>query len=173
MLLWADENIEDGVLHLDIKLSVTGEEIGLYTNDLTSIIESITFGEQYMDISYGRDPDGMDNWIYMLNPTPGYSNTYIPIEVDFSADQLTGSIPLEVQFTNTSIGNIISWEWDFDNDGTIDNTEQNPLFTYLETGIYTVSLAATDGITSETETKIDYIEVIAALEADFSANPVS
>ena len=173
LLLWADEDIDDGILHLDIRLSVTGEEIGIYTDDLTSNIDSIIFGAQYIDFSFGRDPDGTDNWIYIINPTPGYSNNYIPIEVNFSADPLSGSVPLEVQFTDSSIGNITSWEWDFDNDGTIDNNEQNPLFTYSDTGIYTISLTVSDGITSETETKNEYIEVIIALDADFTANPIS
>ncbi|MCK4653584.1 MAG: lamin tail domain-containing protein, partial [Candidatus Cloacimonetes bacterium] len=76
LLLWADEDIEDGVLHLDIKLSVNGEEIGLYTDDLTSIIDSIVFEEQAIDISFGRQPDGSNNWCQM-NPTPGYSNNLI------------------------------------------------------------------------------------------------
>lgn len=75
LLLWADENTEDGVLHLDIKLSIIGEEIGLYTDDLTSIIDSIVFGAQITDISFGRNPDGGENWEYFVVPTPGYSNT--------------------------------------------------------------------------------------------------
>ncbi len=79
LLLWADEDIEDGVLHLDIKLSVNGEEIGLYTDDLTSIIDSIVFEEQTIDISFGRQPDGSNNWCQM-NPTPGYSNNPISSE---------------------------------------------------------------------------------------------
>ncbi|MCK4311775.1 MAG: lamin tail domain-containing protein, partial [Candidatus Cloacimonetes bacterium] len=73
LLLWADEDIGDGVLHLDIKLSANGEEIGLYTDDLTSIIDSIVFGAQTTDISFGRHPDGSNNWGQM-NPTPGSTN---------------------------------------------------------------------------------------------------
>ena len=158
LLLWADEDIEDGVLHLDIKLSVNGEEIGLYTDDLTSIIDSVVFGEQTIDISFGRQPDGSNNW-YQMNPTPGYSNNLITLEADFSADPLIGTVPLEVQFTDTSIGNITSWEWDFDNDGNIDSIDENPTYTYTEIGIYTVSLTVSDGSNRDSEVKIDYIAV--------------
>jgi hypothetical protein len=89
LLLWADEDIEDGVLHLDIKLSVNGEEIGLYTNDLTSIIDSIVFEEQTIDISFGRLPDGSNYWCQM-NPTPGYTNNPVLPPTNLNVDELTG-----------------------------------------------------------------------------------
>jgi hypothetical protein len=79
LLLWADEDIGDGVLHLDIKLSANGEEIGLYTDDFTSIIDSIVFEEQTTDISFGRQPNGANHWGQM-NPTPGYTNGPISAE---------------------------------------------------------------------------------------------
>ena len=78
---------------------------------------------------------------------------------DFEAVPLTGYAPLEVQFTDISTCNPTIWEWDFDNDGTIDSYEQNPIYTYSDSGIYTVSLTASDGTNSDTETKVDYIIV--------------
>ncbi len=88
---------------------------------------------------------------------------------DFVADITSGYVSLEVQFTDQSIGNITSWEWDFDNDGTIDSNEQNPSYTYSETGEFTVSLTVSNVNYSNIETKIEYIEVlnpIAFFEAD-------
>lgn len=112
---------------------------------------------------------------YGINPrTPAdLIEELIPVEAEFSAEPLTGTVPLDVQFTDDSDDNIIIWEWDFDNDGTIDSNEQDPLFTYSEIGTYTVSLTVSDGYTTDTETKVDYIEVIEVLEADFTADPVS
>ena len=52
---------------------------------------------------------------------------------------------------------ISSWEWDFENDGTIDATIQNPLYTYEEPGSYTVSLTISDGENRYTKTKANYI----------------
>ncbi|MDN5354963.1 MAG: hypothetical protein PWQ09_1719, partial [Candidatus Cloacimonadota bacterium] len=42
--------------------------------DGTTIIDSLTFGEQTSDVSYGRLPDGSDTWQFFDVPTPGESN---------------------------------------------------------------------------------------------------
>ena len=111
---------------------------------------------------------------YAINPrTPDDLIDVIPLSCDFSADPLTGIVALDVNFTDLSTGNITSWEWDFDNDGTIDSNDQNPVFSYTEVGVYTVSLTIGEGTTTETETKVDYITVNPSLIADFSAVPLS
>lgn len=50
-------------------------------------------------------------------------------------------------FTNNSSiaspNTISNWYWDFNNDGTVDNTTQSPSNTYTATGNYTVKLKAT------------------------------
>ena len=52
-------------------------------------------------------------------------------------------------FTNattiTAPGTINSWSWDFDNNGTTDNTTQSPTNTYTPSGTYNVELKATSG----------------------------
>ena len=85
-----------------------------------------------------------------------------PITADFMADITSGQSPLTVQFTDLSISQpnpIVSWEWDFDSDGTIDATTQNPGWQYINFGIYTVTLTVSDGTNFDSETKIDYITV--------------
>jgi len=49
--------------------------VGLYgTEDNGSVlIDSIEFGEQTEDVSYGRDPED-GQWKMLLNPTPGAAN---------------------------------------------------------------------------------------------------
>ncbi len=42
--------------------------------DSTTVVDTLTFGEQSDDISYGRYPDGSDTW-QLMNPTPGAANT--------------------------------------------------------------------------------------------------
>jgi len=74
LLLWADKESEQGVLHVEIKLSSDGEQIGLFMPDSTTVVDTLTFGEQSDDISYGRYPDGSDTW-QLMNPTPGAANT--------------------------------------------------------------------------------------------------
>lgn len=84
------------------------------------------------------------------------------LEANFSATPTTGAVPLTVQFTDLSTAEnttITSWKWDFDNDGTIDSTEQNPSYIYENNGTYTVSLKVSNGHIQDTETKEDYITV--------------
>ncbi|MDI3503422.1 MAG: hypothetical protein PWP64_358 [Candidatus Cloacimonadota bacterium] len=87
----------------------------------------------------------------------------LPPEANFSADVLSGLEPLEVQFTDLSTpgtGGITAWYWDFGDGGT--STAQNPLYTYNEPGIYSVSLTV-EGLfeLEDTELKEAYITVIA------------
>jgi len=74
LLLWADEDIEQGVLHLDIKLSKSGEEIAFFKPDGSTYLDSVSFGQQSTDISYGRHTNGSSDWTFFDNPTPGWSN---------------------------------------------------------------------------------------------------
>jgi len=75
LLIWADDNQEQGLLHTNFKLGRTGEQIGIFDSDLlgNAPIDTITFEVQYADTSYGRYPDGSDDWDFMP-PTPAQSN---------------------------------------------------------------------------------------------------
>lgn len=78
---------------------------------------------------------------------------------DFSANSTSGCIPLSVNFTDLSSENPTSWEWDIDNDGTVDYTTQNPTHVYNAGGNYTVKLKASNGVGADSITKISYITV--------------
>jgi PKD repeat protein len=90
-------------------------------------------------------------------------NQAAPI-VDFSATPLTGNSPLTVQFNDLSTTGLYGtglseWDWDF-GDGNV-SSEQNLSHTYTG-GIYDVSLTVLDASGfSNTETKAEYIYVIA------------
>lgn len=62
-----------------------------------------------------------------------------------------GACPLTVQFCNYSFGDITKYEWDFQNNGTIDSYEAEPSFTYKDTGFYSVRLTVYKG-SSDTST---------------------
>jgi len=83
VLVWADDETDEGPFHANFKLSKGGEEIGLFFNDLTAIDE-ILFDEQSTDISYGREEDGYANWIFFEQPTPLASNQTSDIDEKFS-----------------------------------------------------------------------------------------
>ncbi|MCD4650336.1 MAG: T9SS type A sorting domain-containing protein, partial [Candidatus Cloacimonetes bacterium] len=80
------------------------------------------------------------------------------IECDFDVTPPSGNEPLTVQFQDKSIG-ADSWAWDFDGDGTIDNTLQNPLHIFPTDGIFSPSLTITGFGRSLTDTKPDFIHV--------------
>jgi PKD repeat protein len=82
-----------------------------------------------------------------------------PIAVNFGVNRISGTMPLAVQFTDSSSLDITSWSWDFDNDGTVDATTKNPSYTYSKAGSYTVSLTCTRGTTLQTSSKKDYVVV--------------
>ena len=78
---------------------------------------------------------------------------------DFTGSPTSGLAPLTVNFTDNSTGydQPLSYEWDFDNDGIIDSTVQNPSNIYTA-GTYSTSLTATDSDGSTNSlTRTDYI----------------
>ena len=83
------------------------------------------------------------------------------VEVDFSADYVSGYYPLDIQFNDQSKGDISSWAWHFGDGGM--SEEQNPSHTYQDVGVYEVSLTVTgqSGAIAR-EVKKAYIQVLEA-----------
>ena len=77
----------------------------------------------------------------------------------FAATPATGRVPIEVQFTDLSQGDIDTWEWDFDDDGVVDSTLKNPRWFYRDPGVYTISLTVSGSGDTDTETKIAYVDL--------------
>jgi len=74
-LLWADDDTEQGPFHAGFKLSLSGEDIGLFDSDGQTLIDSVSFGPQQENISYGRSVDGGELWQFFDNPSPGAANS--------------------------------------------------------------------------------------------------
>jgi PKD repeat protein len=96
-----------------------------------------------------------------------YSNiaSVVPLtapQAAFTATPVSGSAPLTVQFTDQSTagtGSIVSWHWDFGNGGS--SEEANPLYTYQNPGLYTVSLTVIDSYqNTDVLTQTDCITVL-------------
>ncbi|MBN1804231.1 MAG: CotH kinase family protein, partial [Sedimentisphaerales bacterium] len=75
LLIWADDDTNDAGLHANFKLDAAGEEIGLFDTDGNTLIDSIIFGEQINNISFGRYPDASDNWRFFDESSPASENT--------------------------------------------------------------------------------------------------
>ncbi|MBU6399494.1 MAG: PKD domain-containing protein [Verrucomicrobia bacterium] len=83
---------------------------------------------------------GIGPWVTVSAPT-----------VPFSASVTNGFNPLAVQFTSTNLDSsgqaVVSWNWNF-GDGTT-STNQNPVHTYLQAGLFLPILVATNSVGSE------------------------
>ncbi len=93
-------------------------------------------------------------------------------EVDFDADSYSVCVDTPINFTdNTSDcgGAITLYEWDFDNDGIVDDTTQNPSYRYDTPGVYDVRLTITNGYGVASITKSAFI-TITGPDADFEVD---
>ena len=74
-LIWADDDTEQGPFHAGFKLSRSGEDVGLFDSDGQTLIDSLSFGPQQEDVSYGRSIDGGGLWQFLESPSPGTANS--------------------------------------------------------------------------------------------------
>ncbi|MFA5419624.1 MAG: lamin tail domain-containing protein [Bacteroidales bacterium] len=81
ILFFANKDEDLSVMNLDFALSGDGEEIGFW-NPSQEFVDSITYGSQEADISFGRYPDGSATWYAMTDYTPGASNHHITGVID-------------------------------------------------------------------------------------------
>lgn len=74
-VLFADGTPDQGVLHLDFRISANGEELGLVQllGLDTVMLDHVLFGNLSPGSSYSRLTDGGLLWAHQI-PTPGYSN---------------------------------------------------------------------------------------------------
>jgi uncharacterized repeat protein (TIGR01451 family) len=107
------------------------------------------------------------NYITPISLLTGQANP----QANFAGTPLTGTASLTVTFVNSSTG-ASSYLWDFD-DGTFGSTIVSPTHTYTQTGVYTITLTASDGVLTDTLTQTNYITVSEPVVADFSANPLT
>ena len=77
LLCWADEEggqaVPGGALHLNFRLSQSGEQLMLVSPNDT-VLDTVTFGQQNIDRSEGRWPDGGSDLERLSLPTPGSAN---------------------------------------------------------------------------------------------------
>ena len=82
LLVWADDQPEQGPLHTNYKLDKDLEEIGLFDNEASgyALLDGLTYSVQSTDISMGRITDGSAEWKLFDVATPGSSNSLVTIE---------------------------------------------------------------------------------------------
>lgn len=83
-------------------------------------------------------------------------------KADFEAGNIIVCEGQTLQFTDMSYHNTTNWNWTFTGGTPSSSSDQNPTVTYSTAGTYTVTLTAGDGVTTDSETKTNYITVLPA-----------
>ncbi|MHC4518979.1 MAG: lamin tail domain-containing protein, partial [Planctomycetota bacterium] len=108
LLIWADDDTTDAGLHAAFKLNAAGDRVLLFDGDGTTLIDSVEFDDQVVDVSYGRDSDAPDQWRFFGAPTPGSANAdaYLGLVADtkFSHDRGFYEAPFYVTPTTKTDG---------------------------------------------------------------------
>jgi hypothetical protein len=101
-VLWADEQMHQGPLHVNFKLSADGESIGLYqvTANGTNILDEVTYSTQQQNVSSSRIPNATGPFIPTSNMTPGEENS---LTTGIDEEE---SIGLKV-YPNPTTGNVL------------------------------------------------------------------
>jgi hypothetical protein len=97
---------------------------------------------------------GWDAFISKINNT-----NFTPPVARFSASPKKGQAPLTVKFTNSSTGDIATWQWDFGDNQT--SSKKSPAHVYVKAGIYTVSLTTSGPGGNSTKLQPTYITAYA------------
>lgn len=138
---WEDGNIESDPLFVNATN---------FNYHLTEYSPCIDTGDPNLPLNPDSTRSDMGAYYFNQGITP-----------KFSADTTYGYLPLTVNFTDLSFpqDSILVWNWDFDNDGYIDSSAQNPTYTYLSEGSYDVKLEIIGSSDVDTLVKHDYITV--------------
>lgn len=91
-----------------------------------------------------------------------------PPTAAFSVSETSGAAPFAIHFTNATLGEVVSYEWDFQGDGHVDSLEESPVYIYETAGIYVAQLTALGPYaSSEATVEITVSEPIAPPTAHF------
>lgn len=175
-------------IHLAAVFDSQTQTMALYRDGTLAATRSITYNTVYPSTApfmLGANPssgsptqfyDGLlDEWRVYARPLSQAEiqalQATTPPTVTFSANPLTGTVPLTVSFSNTT-GSGATYIWNF-GDG-LTSTLINPTHAYTQAGVYTVSLTAVGAGGPATLTKTNYITASpAGVMVDFSAFPLS
>jgi PKD repeat protein len=147
---------------------------GRIVGDLTgggSYCSTPTSPDLYGKFSYSWDQNGstaaerLKDWLDPDNTgittlDGAYCGGSTTITADFVANLTAIPVGGTVDFTDLTSGTPTSWSWTFTGGTPGTSTTQNPAgIQYNTAGTYTVSLTASDGTSTDTETKVNYIVV--------------
>ena len=150
---WDDLTLGNGGRGGAHNLGISGDREGhidIFANNF------VTYAYGMSQLMAGQAYPG--RWPTYLNPIEfDLFEASCPIISNFTTDLTMGLAPLTVHFSDASLGEINSWQWDF-GDGTI-SSQQSPIHTFQETGTYSVTLTVDSSAGSDRLTKPGLITV--------------
>lgn len=81
-------------------------------------------------------------------------------KADFTTDRTTICVGDTILFSDDSYNLVTGWNWTFTGGQPASSTLQNPSVSYSTPGLYNVNLTATDGGTTDSEAKSNFIRVL-------------
>ena len=98
LLVWTDNDDEEGSLHTNFALSKDGEELGLYYKDVLSWapVDSLRFPALGNDQSFGRSLDQERSFDYLQYPTPGSVNAQA-VNSELQDGEASSNAPLTLE----------------------------------------------------------------------------
>lgn len=96
LVIWCDDDEDDGPLHTNFKLSSSGEGVYMYatlSDDIDILVSSLIFPELEANQAYGRLHDGGNTVGYLETPTPSASNKVNSLTI-YVEEYATSSVDL-------------------------------------------------------------------------------
>ncbi|MEX0967291.1 MAG: PKD domain-containing protein [Bacteroidia bacterium] len=155
-----------------------GTKIHACNNDLPALLPTHPQGGQWSgpgvqnDVFYPGVAGVGAHWlVYTINYSGDNSSDSVEViitsapQAGFQASPLTGALPLTVNFSDTSVGNIAKWHWNFGDTSTSNN--QHPAHDYHNVGTYTVSLFVEDSLGCRDTSQVsNMINVLVGIQED-------
>ncbi len=103
---------------------------------------------------------GRNKIILSSNLTAVGANSFSVCKADFTSNNSQCCEGGQVSFTDASYNAPVSWSWSFPGGSPSSSTLQNPTVTYFTKGKYNVTLTVSDGTSTKTTTKTNFVNVI-------------
>jgi PKD repeat protein len=175
-LPWSDFNADPTEGSTPLSVSFSDTSTGQITEWIWDFGDGTTTSGNHADHTYTIP--GLYTAVLTVKGSTGESRSETTILVKeqemapvagFNVSMIKGQAPHTVNFSDTSTGLITGWEWNF-GDGTT-SLEQNCTHTYVNPGIYTVTLSLKGpGGTGKAEKTITVTEGMKKPSADFTAD---
>lgn len=168
-----------GDLTIECDLPVQFQSMSMFPLDVHGVVGQANATRIQASAGYSGYPGGTAD--------ARNSNHAVVVQVDygpaiglfpsFTATPTSAPLGAVVQFTDHTFssapGGVISWQWDFENDGVFDSNAQNPSHVYTTEGVYSVKLQVVDGVFGTRTFTLDNFLRIDTVQAAFTSAVVT